>query len=35
MDEDIIEILRIDTLLSAKLEMLHKLNFFTYYYNVA
>jgi hypothetical protein len=35
MEEDIIEILRIDTLLSAKLEMLHKLNFFTYYYNVA
>jgi hypothetical protein len=34
MEEDIIEILRIDTLLSAKLEMLHKFNFFTYYYNL-
>jgi hypothetical protein len=34
MEGDIIEILRIDTLLSAKLEMLHKLIFFTYYYNL-
>jgi hypothetical protein len=34
MEEDTIEILRIDTLLSAKLEMLHKLKFFTYYYNL-
>jgi hypothetical protein len=34
MEEDIIEILRIDTLLSAKLEMLRRLNFFTYYYNL-
>jgi hypothetical protein len=34
MEEDIIEILRIETLLSTNLEMLHKFNFFTYYYNL-